>query len=395
LGYFEAHDYADVFERISRDHDVDWKERFREDRLYVEFVQRPLLGAAAQSQQRTAAPPLPPQPKWDWIFQFRVLTRRYLQIIANDRRNLAILLLPAPLLALLILAISTPHSLDPRDGLLHPHAGEVILMLVIGITGIGQANAIREIVKEFPIYRRERSTGLSISAYVASKYVVIAGLIALQSLVLALITLHRQDGPRDALVLGWPFGEVLVATFLTGLAAGSLALLVSAAVNQSDKAITLIPLLLVPQLVLSGYIFPLDNGSVMRDLSVVVSANWGMAAIGATADLNTLDRGAALPDSGPLKLPSDSRWAHDRATWFKDICGLLGLTGLFALGTLYALRRRDPAVMSARPLREEVMSLFHRPGVRVGSGRIAGEAMTRLLQAAAWAALIFLLHRFI
>ena len=45
-------------------------------------------------------------------------------------------------------------------------------LLALGATWLGTSNAIREIVKELPVYERERAIGLSASAYVASKALV-------------------------------------------------------------------------------------------------------------------------------------------------------------------------------------------------------------------------------
>jgi deoxyxylulose-5-phosphate synthase len=57
----------------------------------------------------------------------------------------------------------------------------VLLVIVLGITWLGVSNAIREIPKELPIYRRERAAGLSISAYLASKVTVLGVVSAAQA----------------------------------------------------------------------------------------------------------------------------------------------------------------------------------------------------------------------
>ena len=42
----------------------------------------------------------------------------------------------------------------------------MLLVLVLGVTWLGMSNAVREIAREMPIFRRERAAGLSIVAYV-------------------------------------------------------------------------------------------------------------------------------------------------------------------------------------------------------------------------------------
>jgi len=50
----------------------------------------------------------------------------------------------------------------------NPTMSRVLLTLVLSITWVGGANGIREIVKELPIYQRERGAGLTIGAVEAS-----------------------------------------------------------------------------------------------------------------------------------------------------------------------------------------------------------------------------------
>ena len=50
-----------------------------------------------------------------------------------------------------------------------PQPQQLLLILIIGGCLMGSAASVRELVKERPIYRRERAIGLSIGAYLASK----------------------------------------------------------------------------------------------------------------------------------------------------------------------------------------------------------------------------------
>ena len=128
----------------------------------------------------------------------------------------------------------------------------MLLVLVMGTTWLGASNAVREIVKELPIYRRERAVGLSIPAYVASKALVLGVLTVAQAFVLVSIATARQGGPRDAVLLGWPIGGAgVVAARSTGLAAMALGLLVSAASRGVDRAMAILPVVLIVELLLA------------------------------------------------------------------------------------------------------------------------------------------------
>ena len=58
----------------------------------------------------------------------------------------------------------------------------MLLILVIGACFIGAANSVRELVKERPIYARERAAGLSSGAYLLSKLIVLGVISGVQAL---------------------------------------------------------------------------------------------------------------------------------------------------------------------------------------------------------------------
>jgi hypothetical protein len=135
---------------------------------------------------------------------------------------MTLLLLQAPLLGLLMLfALPANELADTPTGEIRllSKAALVLLVIVMGTTWLGASNSVREIVKELPIFQRERAVGLSIPAYVGSKAAVLGVLTVMQAVVLVLLATARQGGPSDAVVLWWPLGELMVIAALTGLAA--------------------------------------------------------------------------------------------------------------------------------------------------------------------------------
>ena len=55
-----------------------------------------------------------------------------------------------------------------------------MLILAVGMCFSGAANSVRELIKERVIYERERATGLSRSAYLMSKVIVLGVITAIQ-----------------------------------------------------------------------------------------------------------------------------------------------------------------------------------------------------------------------
>jgi ABC transport system ATP-binding/permease protein len=343
---FEREDLVDVFSDLATEPAETWR-------------QQP---PAVRPVGREVHPPPDPVRQQGWWSQTRTLAARYLSVLAADRRNLALLLAQAPVLGVLMLAALPAGELGvppPPEVRLVSTAGLVLFVLLLGATWVGANNAIREIARELPVLRRERGVGLSLSAYVTSKVIVLAGLTTVQAVVLVAVATARQRGPRGAVLLGWPLGELMVVVALAGVAAMALALLVSALAGTPERATSILPMLLILQLVLSaGAVLPeIADRPVLRELGALSSAQWGVAAAASTADLNDLQlfderlRGLRTVD---VESPADAvasltaeggaeaRWEHSPGAWGRSVGALLVLTMASVGATILVLRRYDP-----------------------------------------------------
>jgi hypothetical protein len=233
-----------------------------------------------------------------------------------------------------------------------------LFYVVIAASWLGASLAAREIVKERPILRRERAVGLSVSAYLASKVVVLGVLTVLQAVVLVAIALARQDGPASGVLMGWGVGEVMIGVALGGLASMAMGLLLSSLARTSDMALTFLPMVLIVQNVLAvGGVFPeVVNKPVLEQLSYVASAQWSFSTVASTADLNQLQsatnvlRGLSDVDlrdpsaiADRLTVNADRgarRFDHERSVWLMDVTAVLALTFAFVIATWVVLVRR-------------------------------------------------------
>jgi ABC-type multidrug transport system ATPase subunit len=355
--YFDRADLADVFRTLADGRETSWKERFREHEYYEQYVQR---GAAPEEREETEEFRVP-HVRRGWWRQFTTLSRRYAAVLTADRRNLALMLLQAPLLGLLMLAALPSHQLSPAppsEFRLISQASLVLLVIVLGTTWLGMSNAIREISKELPIYRRERVTGLSRSAYIASKVGVLGAVTIVQSVVLVAIATSRQGVSGDGALTGWPLGELIVVSSLAGLAAMGVGLFISAAAGSTDRAVTVLPIVLVLLLVLAlGAVFPqIGERPVLNQLGYLGSTQWGFAGMASTVDLNDLQAVTGVltrVDSVKVDNPAplfraihkgdrgDPRWDDDPGAWLTACGALLGLTLAAAFATGLALRRDE------------------------------------------------------
>jgi ABC-type multidrug transport system ATPase subunit/pSer/pThr/pTyr-binding forkhead associated (FHA) protein len=359
LAYFDRDDFQEVFQDLSADDGRDWKARFVAHQDHDTYVTGPQTRVpAAEREVRMPTP----RTGVSWGRQVSTLTRRYARVLASDRRNLALLLLQAPVLgALMLFALPAGELAAPPPGQLRllSKAPLVLFIVTLGGTWIGASNAAREIVKELPILRRERAVGLSLSAYITSKVVVLGALTGLQCALLTTIALSRQDGPPEAVVLGWPLGEMIVAVALAGIAAMALGLLLSAVARTNDQAMTVLPIILILQFVLAaGCVFPeLADKPVLAQLSYVSTAQWGFSGEASTSGLNELQKFNVLAEKVPtidlshperaldsLEVGATGRaqWDHTAEAWAVSIVALVALTALFLVSTSLALRRYEP-----------------------------------------------------
>ncbi|HUW04115.1 MAG TPA: FHA domain-containing protein [Acidimicrobiales bacterium] len=294
-----------------------------------------------------------------WVRHVRTLTRRTLSVIASDRRNFALLVLQAPILGAIMLFALPPDELS-KPALTQVRfvsaASLTLFVILLGATWLGANNAIRELARERTLIARELAVGIPASAQVTAKALVLGGLTAAQAVVLVAIASARQGGPTDAVVLGWPLGELALVVALTGIASMALALLVSAVVSSPDQATTLLPIVLILQFVLSaGGVLPeLVDKPVLREMSAASSAQWGFAGAASTTDLNGLQEftdqlrdlrvvDAADPKAAieALSEPArpEGRWAAERSSWLTAVGWLIALTVLPLLAAVFALRR--------------------------------------------------------
>src|SRR5690606_11951248 len=113
--------------------------------------------------------------------------KRYLDLTLQDRRNLLILLLQAPIIALLLLLVARGDALtgvQTQDLIQRGEAKKVLFMLATVSVWFGIINAAREITKELPIFQRERLVNLRIGPYLLSKVIVLSLLVFVQTLIL-------------------------------------------------------------------------------------------------------------------------------------------------------------------------------------------------------------------
>jgi ABC-type transport system involved in multi-copper enzyme maturation permease subunit len=196
---------------------------------------------------------------------------------------------------------------------------------------MGSAASVRELVKERPIYRRERAIGLSIGAYVASKVVILALITGVQAAIFTVLSLWGRNPPDDPLLVSSGNLEILLAVLCVTITSMLVGLVISAGIDNADRGMPLLVLVIMIQLIFCGGLFAVYDRPVLEQLSWFVPARWGFSMTAATTDLSAITRG--IPD------PS---WDHSVSTWFADAGLLLAIAISLTVLLVYQLSRLDP-----------------------------------------------------
>jgi ABC-type multidrug transport system ATPase subunit len=332
LKYFRLPGWAEVFQAFEAYPDRDWASEFAASPVHAQYVLgRPRPAPKSNEQDLPAAPP--PQRRGA-LRQLTTLTRRYVRVISADRGYLIFMGLLPVVLGFLI------HFVGSKQGLAgaahtNENAEEVLLMLVICACLAGAASSVRELVKERPIYVRERAAGLSSGAYLFSKLLVLGVISIVQSVVLVLLgVVGRPLPPTGAFLTGVPLLELLTGIAVLGLASMCLGLLVSALVSTSEKAMPVLVLLTMVQVILSGGVLSLNGKTGLEQLAYLSPSRWGFGAVASTVNLNVIN-----PTLGNF---TDPLWSHTAGNWLRDMGFMIGLAVIFTLLAYLRMRRLGP-----------------------------------------------------
>jgi ABC-type multidrug transport system ATPase subunit len=265
------------------------------------------------------------------IRQFLTLCLRMLWVIGADR-GLSVFMVGLPLaLALLTRTVPGENGLAPGLTNFSLEAQRLLVVLAVGAAFLGTAAAIRELVNESTIYKRERAVGLSAGAYLASKVFVFALIIIAQTALFTWLALLGKNPPQDPLIFPkhW-LVEITIPVAMVALASMAFGLLVSALVKTTEQTTPVLVVVVMAQLVLSGGLFELEGQTVLQGISWIFPTRWGLAAGASTVDLTSM-----IPFD-------DSLWKHTAGAWWRSVLILLlQIVVLIGLARL-ALRRSEP-----------------------------------------------------
>lgn len=217
-----------------------------------------------------------------WFKQFKIFaTRDVLAKLAN-KQYLYINLFEAPVLAFFIAFMVKYHNELKGDvdyTFYHNQNVPVFFfMSVVVALFFGLTMSAEEIFRDRKILKREKFLNLSRSSYLLSKVWVMFTISALQTILFILVGNY---------ILEIPFTEVRywIILFTCTCFANMLGLNISASFNSAVTIYILIPILIIPQLLLSGVVISFDkfNPSVGKPIGIplmgeVMASRWAFEA---------------------------------------------------------------------------------------------------------------------
>ena len=151
----------------------------------------------------------------------------------------------------------------------------------------GCFNSIQVICRERAILKREHRSGLHISAYVFSVMLYQALLCAGQTAVMLWVCqLMGVNFPAEGCITGVLMLDLAITLFLVTYASDMVSLLVSSIAHSTTAAMTVMPFILIFQLVFSGGIFNLPGWA--NKISNYTISNYGFKCLQAQAGYNDL-----------------------------------------------------------------------------------------------------------
>ncbi|MFF9572182.1 FHA domain-containing protein [Streptomyces sp. NPDC014685] len=341
LNFFGYTTWADVFSAFENYRDYDWAGRWRGSQHYQMYA----ADIDAVAAQPVHMPPpqqmRPPKPQ-SWSAQLWTLMRRYISVIASDKGFMGLMVILPAVLGVVSVVIPADFGLAPPKppARFNGDAGTIMLILVIGMTFSAAANSVRELIKERVIYERERATGLSRSAYLMSKVIVLGVITAFQGVIICGIGFATRDLPEEGLIMP-PAVELCVTIIALGFTSMMFGLVISSLVKTAEKTMPLLVMFAIVQVVFTGILFQVYGSPGLEQFAWLMPSRWAIAGAGTTLDLAHL-----MPPWDP-KNPTDldPLWEHTVGQWGINITVLLFLGVVCGFAVARLLRRHEPEVM--------------------------------------------------
>lgn len=187
--------------------------------------------------------------------QFLVFVARDVKAKLSNKQYVVINLLEAPLLAFVLAFIIRYNNTDANTAYIFRKNDNIpafILMSIVVALFMGLSVSAEEIIKDKKILKREQFLNLSRMSYLFSKVLILFALSALQTALFVAVG-------NSILEINGMFFPYWLMLFTVSCGANLIGLNASSTFNSAITVYILIPILLIPQMILSGAMFSFDK----------------------------------------------------------------------------------------------------------------------------------------
>jgi ABC-type multidrug transport system ATPase subunit len=273
LSYFGVKNVIEVYAMLDENKALPWIQKYQN--------QEKSAPNHIESQHHKIKDP-------NFILQFFWLTVRNINLKKNNLFNLIIMLIQAPIIAILLCLIFDKIT------------QAVPFFVAVSAIWFGANNAAKEIVDEQKIYKRERMFNLGIFPYLFAK-VSVLGLIALmQACLFTGMLLYRYKTGNlfdyKGVELNDPISMIMWMTYLS-VVSSLMGLLISALAKKTEMVMSIIPIVLIPQIMLAGAVVKIKF--VLVELfSYLTLSRWGTTGFAKLQEDISMPKSIIKPGTG-------------------------------------------------------------------------------------------------
>ncbi len=297
----------EVFNGLDRNgKTAEWRQRYLASRYHKEYV-------VERAGKVPPGKPIEADLSRSGIFnltQFWTLVRRGFAIKLADRMTSLLLIVQAPVIALLAVLLFGKNIDEFRNAFADDAAttkmsataakslAGVLFLTVLAVFFFGCFAAMREILSEWAIYRRERMVAVKIAPYLASKWVVLGLFSTVQSLLLLSI-IHWLCHLRG------PWGAMFVFVLLNGLIGTGMGLTISAFSKSVERAISVAVPVVLLMVLFGGALIPLKGTyKASQNIAATMPQRWAFEGLFLSEVENGGSERMIVP---PTRYPGDSK----------------------------------------------------------------------------------------
>jgi ABC transport system ATP-binding/permease protein len=242
-----------------------WRDKYEAFRLIQDVKQ-----VSLRKEPATALPAAPAEKKriririrWhdEWT-QLRTLLRRSFISKLRNRANIWITMGAAPVLAVLIGTLLRYSESGKYDFASAFHIPTYLFLGLLVVMFLSLTNSADDIIRDRAILQRERNLDVRLPYYIFSKFISLAVFAFIQCILFVFIGNY-------VLGITGMFWVHLGLMFLTALCSLALGLVVSSLVSDAKTAANIVPLVLIPQILMSGALIKYED--MNRNLGFVYS----------------------------------------------------------------------------------------------------------------------------